>query len=78
MYIISSYGLVVFGAVFSLIFMVVYVLPFTFLDLKLFIIAKKVHRERAASQGKRTTVNLKNICTASWAVTCLMRNLQTL
>ena len=71
MYLISSNGLLVPGSVFFLLFKVFYLPPFMFINFKLFIIARKVKRERATSPEKRT-INLKNISTALWAVTCLI------
>ena len=52
--------------------MVLFALPFIFVNLKLFIIARKVHREQAVSPGKRTTANFKNISTGLWVIACLM------
>ena len=55
-----------------IILMVLFLPPFIFVNLKLFIIARKVHRERAVSPEKRKRKNLKNISTALWVVGCLM------
>ena len=52
--------------------MALFLPPFMFVNFKLFTIARKVHRERAVSPEKRTTVNSKNISMALWAVACLM------
>ena len=46
--------------------------PFIFVNFKLFIIARKVQRERAVSMEKGKRKNLKNISTALWVVGCLM------
>ena len=56
----------------QIIVMVLFLLPFIFVNFKLFIIARKVHRQRAVSSGKGKTKNFKNISTALWAVACLM------
>ena len=71
MYVVSSDGLSVNPALFTLVFVVLYLPPFMFINFKLFVIARKVKRERAASPGKRT-ISLKNISTALWAVACLI------
>ena len=52
--------------------MVLFLPPFIFVNFKLFIIARKVRPERAATSGKRKTKNFKNISTALWLVSCLM------
>ena len=70
-YMISRYGVISFP-MFFMIFTVIFVPPFIFVSLKLFAIARKLHRERAIAPGKRTTVNSKNISTALWAVACLI------
>ena len=72
MYIISivSNGLVVPRAMFFLVFKGSYLPPFVFINFKLFVIVRKVKREREASPGKRT-INLKNISPGLWAVACL-------
>ena len=73
MYIISGKGMkVIRGSVFLAILMALFVPLFTFVNFKLFIIVRKVRRERAISPGKRTTMNLKNISMGLWAVACLM------
>ena len=71
-YILSRNGLVISVAKFLLIFLALFLPPFIFVNFKLFIIVRKVHRERAVSPGKRTTVNLQNISIALWVVACLM------
>ena len=73
MYTISRMNLII-SATLSLIILLGLFLPlFIFVNLKLFIIAKKVNRERAVSTGiKRTRMNLKNISSALWAVACLL------
>ena len=72
-HIISRNGLAVIASVILLLIsLALFLLPFIFFNLKLFIIARKVHRERAASPEKRTTVNLQNISIALWVVACLM------
>ena len=52
--------------------MVLFFPPFIFVNFKLFIIARKVHRQRAVTSGKRKTKNFINISAALWAVACLM------
>ena len=56
----------------QIIAMVLFLLPSIFVNFKLFIIARKVHRQREVSSGKGKTKNLKNISTALWVVACLM------
>ena len=60
----------------QIIVIVLFLLPFIFVNFKLFIIARKVHRQRAVSsgkgKGKGKTKNFKNISTALWLVACLM------
>ena len=58
--------------VFLIVLMAIFLPPFIFINFKLFVIARKVHREREVSPGKRTTMNLKNISTALWAVACTL------
>ena len=72
MNIISRNALVISCAVFSLIFMALFLPPFIFVNLKLYIIARKIQLEQAVSSGKRTMTNFKNISTALWAVACLI------
>ena len=72
MYLISSISLVVSGAIFYLIFVVLHIPLFAFVNFKLYAIARKVHHERAVSSGKRTSINLKNISMGLWAVANLM------
>ena len=74
MYIISRNGLVIPVVAFVLIFMALFLPPFTFVNFKLFIIARKVHRgKRAISPaGAKTTMNFKSISTGLWMVACLM------
>ena len=73
MYIISRYIFVdVKYPIYVIIFMVLFVPPFIFVNFKLFAIARKLHRQRAVSPGKKTTANLKNISTGLWAVVCFM------
>ena len=72
MFTISRMNFVI-SATLSLIILLALFLPlFIFFNLKLFIIAKNVHRERAVPIGKRTRMNLKNISSALWAVACLL------
>ena len=71
MYIISGYVFVNYR-VYFMIFLVLFVLPFVFVNFKLFAIARKLHRQRAVSPGKRRTANLINISTGLWAVVCFM------
>ena len=54
------------------IFMSLLIPPFIFTNVKLFIFVRKVHRERAVSPEKKTTVNLKSISMGLWIVACLM------
>ena len=70
MYTISRY--VVKYPIYFIFFTVLYAPPFIFVNFKLFAIARKLHRQRAVSPGKRTTANLKNITTGLWAVVCFM------
>ena len=60
------------GPVNLLILLVFFPPPFAFVNFKLFIIARKVHRERAVSPEKRRRKSLKNISTALWITACLM------
>ena len=70
-YMISRYGVISYR-MFFIIFMVLFVPPFIFVNFKLFAIARKLHRERAIAPEKRTAANFKNISTALWAVACLI------
>ena len=70
-YIISRNGFVIQDTEYLMIFFALYFLPFIFVNFKLFIIARKVHRERAVLPGRRTRINLKNVSTGLWAVACL-------
>ena len=70
--ILTSHGLVISDAVFLIICVSIFFPPFMFVNVKLFIIVRKVHRERTTLPEKRTTISFKNISTASWAVACLM------
>ena len=72
MFTISSGSLVISSSLNLIILMALFLPPFIFVNLKLFIIARKVHRERAVSQEKRNRKNLKNISAALWVVGCLM------
>ena len=72
MFTISSGSLVISSSLNLIIVMALFLPPFIFVNLKLFIIARKVHRERAVSQEKRNRKNLKNISAALWVVGCLM------
>ena len=56
----------------AIIAMALFLPPFIFVNFKLFIIARKVRRERAVTSGKRKTKNFKNNSTALWVVACLM------
>ena len=56
----------------SFISFMIFAPPFIFVNFKLFAIARKLHRQRAVSPGKRTTANLKNVTTGLWAVVCFM------
>ena len=70
-YIISRYG-VVYYPMYFMIFTVLFVPPFIFVNFKLFAIARKLHQERAIAPETGTTANLKNISTPLWAVGCFM------
>ena len=70
-YMISRCGVISYP-IFFMISMVIFVPPFIFVNFKLFAIARKLHRERAVSPGKRTAANFKNISTPLWAVGCFM------
>ena len=72
MFTISRGSLVISSSLNLIILMVLFLPPFIFINFKLFIIARKVHRERAVSPEKRKRKNLKNISTALWVVGCLM------
>ena len=72
MFTISSGSLVISSSLNLIILMALFLPPFMFVNFKLFIIARKVHRERAVSQEKRKRKNLKNISAALWVVGCLM------
>ena len=61
-YMISRYGVISYR-MFFIIFMVLFVPPFIFVNFKLFAIARKLHRERAIAPEKRTAANFKNIST---------------
>ena len=71
-YIISRNGLVIQDTVYLMTFIALSSPPFIFFNFKLFIIVRKMHRERAVSPGKRTRIHLKNISTGLWAVACLI------
>ena len=68
-YMISRYGVISFP-MFFMVFAVIFVPPFTFVNFKLFAIARKLHRERAPE--RRTAANFKNISTGLWVVACFM------
>ena len=72
LYMISINRFLISNAEFLIIFMALFLPPFMFVNFKLFTIDRKVYREQVVSPGKRTTVNLKNISMALWAVACLM------
>ena len=72
MYIISRRSLVIPRPVFLIIFLALFVPPFTFVNFKLFIIARKAHRERQVSPETRAKKNFENISTAIWVFTCLV------
>ena len=59
-YTISGNGVhIIRGSVFLMIILAIFLPSFMFVNFKLFIIAGKVHRERAVLPEKRTTINLK-------------------
>ena len=72
LYIISRNELVISSSMSVMIFMGLLIPPFIFTNVKLFIFVRKVHRERAISPEKKTTVNLKSISIGLWIVACLM------
>ena len=72
MFTISRGSLVISSSLNLIILMALFLPPFIFVNLKLFIIARKVRRERTVSPEKRKRKNLKNISTALWVVGCLM------
>ena len=72
MYIMSRNALVIPDSVYLIVYNALFFPPFMFVNFKLFIIATKVHRERAVSPGKRTRKNFKNISMGLWAVVILM------
>ena len=72
---ISKNDLVISGPVFLIIFLVLYLPPFMFVNFKLFIIARKVHCERAVSPEKSMTFHTaskNNISTGLWVVAFLI------
>ena len=69
---ISRGDLVISSSLVILILMALFLPPFIFVNFKLFIIARKVHRERAIPEKKRKRKNLKNISAALWVVGCLI------
>ena len=69
---ISENGLVISSTVFLIIFTTIFLPLFMFVNFKLFTIARKVHRERTVSPGKRTTINLKNISMGLWVFAFLI------
>ena len=72
LHIISNDGLVISSQVSLIILMALFLPPFIFVNFKLFVVARKVCRERAVSPGNMRTKNLKNISAALWVVACLM------
>ena len=72
LYIMSRNALIISDAVYLIAYNALFFPPFMFVNFKLFIIARKVHRERAVSPGKRTKQNFKNISMGLWAVVILM------
>lgn len=70
--IISRNGLAFSFSMGLLILLDLYSPIFMFVNLKLFILARKLHRERVISQGKKKTINFKSISTGLWAVACTM------
>ena len=72
MFAIFRGSLVIYSILNDIILVALFFPPFIFVNFKLFIIARKVHRERAVSQEKRKRKNLKNISAALWVVGCLM------
>ena len=72
LYIMSRNALIVPDAAYLIAYNALFFPPIMFVNFKLFIIVRKVHREGAASPGKRTTKNFKNISMGLWAVVILM------
>ena len=72
MFAIFRGSLVIYSILNDIILVALFFPPFIFVNFKLFIIARKVRRERAVSPEKRKRKNLKNISTALWVVGCLM------
>ena len=72
MFTISRGSLVISSSLNLIILMALFLPPFIFVNFKLFIIARKVRRERAISEEKGKRKNLKNISPALWVVGCLM------
>ena len=71
--VISSTGMnLISGAVSLMIFLALFLPSFIFVNFKLIIIARKVQRERTVLPERRTTIKMKNISTALWAVGCLI------
>ena len=68
--IVSVDDLIISPSVCSIIFMVLFFPSFTFVNFKLFTIARKVHRQRAISPENNKAINLKSISTGLLAVTC--------
>ena len=71
-YLVSRNALAMSPAMFLLIFMGLLHPPFMFVNLKLLIIVRKVHRQRKASPEKKTTINFKNVSAGLWVVACYM------
>ena len=72
MFAISRGSWVIYSILNDIILVALFFPPFIFVNFKLFIIARKVRRERAVSPEKSKKKNLKNISTALWVVGCLM------
>ena len=72
MNIISRNALVISCALFTIIFLPLFLFPFIFVNFKLFVIASKAHHKQATSPKEGITINLKNISTALWAVYCML------
>ena len=68
----SRGGLVISNPLIIIILVALFLPPFIFVNFKLFIITRKVQRERAVSMEKGKRKNLKNISTALWVVGCLV------
>ena len=63
---------IIYRALGVIILIIVVFLPLLYLNFKLFNISREVRRRKAASPGKRRTINLKSISTCLLVVVCLV------